>query len=586
MLAHIEPFFHWHTPIAWTGYILFVDAFVWKRRGASWLRNSPAELLFVACASVPLWVVFEGYNKYSLRNWYYVGLPENPALRYVGYVWAFATIWPAIFETADLVSCLRDRRAPADRVDAPLRAAARPDWLAVRGRGGAVAGRADTPPVEPDRDVSRGARLARVHPAARSAQRTRRRANRSSETGGGSGWAAWSISSSAGLICGFVWEFWNYWSGTKWIYNVPILPEREDLRDAGPRLWRVPAVCGRMFRHVRRGAALAVALVAEAGRDLMAVTRTVGRYGATSHEHSTRGTRDQAALRIGRGRAERCPRARGHAAARPPAAGRCAARHTGGAPARQRCALRIRMENGKSRLTFKGPVQPSMMKLREELETVVGDGEVLLRIFEELGLQVWFRYEKYREEFSHEDVIVAIDETPVGVFVEIEGSEQRHRGRGGRARPHARRLHRRFVPRAVPAGARAARAHRRRHGVRRVCMSRTARARSHGRPRHPAAAADLLRAKAAVPVNGETAGPPRRALARRRRASPTRPQSPPSAGNHHRVGRRRLRPGRPGALFVGTAGPRVRRRAAARVAAARRSRPGQLGADRPRAPTP
>jgi adenylate cyclase class 2 len=90
---------------------------------------------------------------------------------------------------------------------------------------------------------------------------------------------------------------------------------------------------------------------------------------------------------------------------------------------RQRCVLRVRMENGKSRLTYKGPVQPSAMKVREELETVVGDGELLLRVFRELGLHVWFRYEKYREEFSHEDVIVAIDETPVGVFIEIEGSE-------------------------------------------------------------------------------------------------------------------------------------------------------------------
>ena len=90
---------------------------------------------------------------------------------------------------------------------------------------------------------------------------------------------------------------------------------------------------------------------------------------------------------------------------------------------RRRCVLRIRLENGKSRITFKGPVQPSLMKLRDELETIVGDGVLLLRVFEELGFHVWFRYEKYREEFSHEQVIVAIDETPVGVFVEIEGSE-------------------------------------------------------------------------------------------------------------------------------------------------------------------
>src|SRR5687767_14819462 len=68
---------------------------------------------------------------------------------------------------------------------------------------------------------------------------------------------------------------------------------------------------------------------------------------------------------------------------------------------RRRCVLRVRSEAGKSRLTFKGPVQPSAMKLREEVETVVGDGEVLLRVLHELGMRPWFRYEKYREEFSH-----------------------------------------------------------------------------------------------------------------------------------------------------------------------------------------
>jgi adenylate cyclase, class 2 len=90
---------------------------------------------------------------------------------------------------------------------------------------------------------------------------------------------------------------------------------------------------------------------------------------------------------------------------------------------RQRSTLRVRSESGKSLLTFKGPAIPALIKIREEYETVVADGAVLQAILEQLGLHCWFRYEKYREEFSNDDVVIAVDETPLGVFVEIEGGE-------------------------------------------------------------------------------------------------------------------------------------------------------------------
>ncbi len=98
----------------------------------------------------------------------------------------------------------------------------------------------------------------------------------------------------------------------------------------------------------------------------------------------------------------------------------------------QGCALRVRIEKSDSTntstyetttVTFKGPPLPDVMKVREELETTVGNGKLFLRILVKAGWNVWFRYQKYREEFKRDDVVIAIDETPVGAFVELEGSE-------------------------------------------------------------------------------------------------------------------------------------------------------------------
>lgn len=90
----------------------------------------------------------------------------------------------------------------------------------------------------------------------------------------------------------------------------------------------------------------------------------------------------------------------------------------------KRAVVRLRREPDRAFVTYKGPVQPGTMKIREEQETEVGDAEVLRRILKELGLHAWFRYQKFREEFQAPGVIIALDETPVGTYLELEGSEE------------------------------------------------------------------------------------------------------------------------------------------------------------------
>lgn len=85
------------------------------------------------------------------------------------------------------------------------------------------------------------------------------------------------------------------------------------------------------------------------------------------------------------------------------------------------CALRVRDDDGRAYLTFKGAVEPGPFKMRRELETAAGSAEQLLAILGALGYDPVFRYEKYREEHALPGALVAIDETPIGTFLEIEG---------------------------------------------------------------------------------------------------------------------------------------------------------------------
>ena len=86
------------------------------------------------------------------------------------------------------------------------------------------------------------------------------------------------------------------------------------------------------------------------------------------------------------------------------------------------CLLRVRRWGERSSLTFKGP--PSFVggvKRREEVESDVADPSAILGILAGLGFVVRRRYEKRRETWTVGDAEVALDTTPMGLFVEIEG---------------------------------------------------------------------------------------------------------------------------------------------------------------------
>ena len=218
-LARVEPFYSWNTPICWTAFIVCVDSVVYAARGESWIRSQPRGFAWLTILSIPLWLVFEGYNL-VIRNWRYEGLPENPALRLFGYAWSFATIWPAIFEGADLVALVSGHRrahwsgaAPA-RLNRPALSAAPALPAIVAGALMLVSPFLVSPAVA--RYLAAPVWLGFIFLL----DPINKRLGGPSLFDDRDGAIALLVS---GLLCGVLWEFWNYWSGAKWHYTVPIM---------------------------------------------------------------------------------------------------------------------------------------------------------------------------------------------------------------------------------------------------------------------------------------------------------------------------------------------------------------------------
>jgi predicted adenylyl cyclase CyaB len=91
-----------------------------------------------------------------------------------------------------------------------------------------------------------------------------------------------------------------------------------------------------------------------------------------------------------------------------------------------RRALRLRTFGRKCFLTFKGAPQSSRrFKVREEYEVEVKNERQARKILQALGLGPVFRYEKHRTVFRRDRLKVCLDETSLGVFLELEGDRSR-----------------------------------------------------------------------------------------------------------------------------------------------------------------
>ena len=100
-ILDLQPFADWYFPIVWLGYILVIDAIVYKIRKSSLISNRFSEFLGMVIISMLFWWIFEFLNL-PIQNWEYPGIELLDIKMILMGSLSFATVLPAFFETVEL----------------------------------------------------------------------------------------------------------------------------------------------------------------------------------------------------------------------------------------------------------------------------------------------------------------------------------------------------------------------------------------------------------------------------------------------------------------------------------------------------
>ena len=198
----------------WLGYILVVDALVQSQTGSSLWSRSRKNFVLLFLISAPVWWLFELINLRT-ANWEYLGRQLFSPLEFnLLSTVSFSVVVPAVFETAQLMRTLgwMQRFAVGQRIPAT-----RAVFIVLFVVGLAMLSALLVWPkiFYPFAWTSLVLIMEPIN------HWTGRR-HFLEELGEGD-WRTIIALSLGGLVCGFFWEMWNYYSFPKWIYHIPVL---------------------------------------------------------------------------------------------------------------------------------------------------------------------------------------------------------------------------------------------------------------------------------------------------------------------------------------------------------------------------
>jgi hypothetical protein len=211
------------TPLVWPAYVVMLEGVLVAQTGTSPVRRRPHHFALLCLGSVVIWCVFDGLNFSNLDSWRYIrGVPVAEAWdRYWGLTTSFATIVPAMLMSGQVFLNLgwfdraRSRRWRMPRWG---------KWLAL-GTGVAMVAwvfLSRSPAANLTLWTSLVFLLDPINLKLGRPAMFRDWQN---------GWYGRTLAAFAGgLLCGLLWEFWNYWALIKWVYHLPFLGPLEHVK--------------------------------------------------------------------------------------------------------------------------------------------------------------------------------------------------------------------------------------------------------------------------------------------------------------------------------------------------------------------